>query len=99
MPGNVHPLSQSANETPHNEESDWISDDDYRDDSLPVHNGSTIPRTNAIHWIVNLYLTATSDKQKVNSYVRPIKSTDGIVEKHGESGSMSAHTFDLLSML
>ena len=74
IPENFQTISHSSNNDPSADESDWISDDGYQGDSRPLHHGSAITLTNAIHLIVNFYLSANLDKEKVNSLLRLIKS-------------------------
>lgn len=55
------------------DENDWISEDEHEDDDRPIYSGSRITVTAAICSIVNFYLKANLDKEKVNELLRLIK--------------------------
>ena len=55
------------------DETEWISEDDYDFDGRSLYNGSSITLNYAIRQISNFYLDANLDKHKVNSLLRLIK--------------------------
>jgi hypothetical protein len=56
------------------DDSGWISDNEYEDDTRPLYNGSSMTISNAIQLINEFNLNVNLDKQKINKLLRLIKS-------------------------
>lgn len=57
-----------------NNDTDWISEEEYEEDERPLYYGSSINVIRAVRRITDFYLNINLDKEKVNSLLRLIKS-------------------------